>query len=176
MEAPMIRLIPRPDASERHSILIDAPRERVWEALVSLDGRDIPLARALFAARSLVSLLVHGRSSMRGTFTPLVVEPGRELVLGLIGQWWRLGGSQDVPVESLAQFEAFDRPGFAKGTFAFYLEDEGGRTRLTTETLVVATSPDALRAFRPYWLIIRPGSGLIRRLILGAVRSRAVRP
>ncbi|GAA4531789.1 hypothetical protein [Nonomuraea harbinensis] len=170
------RLIPRPDMSERHAILIDASRERVWEALTGMSADDVPLAKPLFAARSLVSRLVHGRTPQPGPgFTPLVVDPGREVVLGLIGQWWRLGRSEDVPVGSLETFEAFDRPGFAKGTFAFSLAEEGGRVRLTTETRVVATSPDALRAFRPYWIVIRPGSGLIRRLILSAVRSRALR-
>ncbi|MFG1943395.1 hypothetical protein [Nonomuraea sp. NPDC048826] len=169
------RLIPRPDVSERHAILIDASRERVWDALVGLSADDVPLAKPLVAARALVSRLVHGRTPQGGTpFTPLVVDPGRELVLGLIGQWWRLGRSEDVPVGSLAEFEAFDRPGFAKGAFAFFLEEEGGRIRLTTETRVAATSPDALRAFRPYWMVIRPGSGLIRRFILSAVRSRAL--
>lgn len=195
------RLIPRPDMSERHTILIDASRERVWDTLTGLTGADIPLAKPLFAARALASRLIHGRtpqshpdhtpqphpghtpqphpggtSRSHSGFTPLVVDPGRELVLGLIGQWWRLGKSQDVPVDSLATFETFDRPGFAKGTFAFSLEEEHGRIRLTTETRVATTSPDALRAFRPYWIVIRPGSGLIRHLILRTVRSRAQHP
>src|SRR5690606_32665228 len=117
-----------------------------------------------------------GTSQSHPGFTPLVVDPGREVVLGVIGQWWRLGKSQDVPVDSLATFETFDRPGFAKGTFAFSLEEERGRIRLTTETRVATTSPDALRAFRPYWIVIRPGSGLIRHLILRTVRSRAQHP
>lgn len=195
------RLIPRPDMSERHTILIDASRERVWDTLTGLTGADIPLAKPLFAARALASRLIHGRtpqshpdhtpqphpghtpqphpggtSRSHSGFTPLVVDPGRELVLGLIGQWWRLGKSQDVPVDSLTTFETFDRPGFAKGTFAFSLEEERGRIRLTTETRVATTSPDALRAFRPYWIVIRPGSGLIRHLILRTVRSRAQHP
>jgi hypothetical protein len=32
------------------------------------------------------------------------------------------------------------------------------------------------RRFRAYWLFVRPGSGLIRRFMLRAVRARAERP
>jgi hypothetical protein len=45
----------------------------------------------------------------------------------------------------------------------------GGETRIFT--------PDAVarRRFRRYWLMIRPGSGLIRRLMLRSIRAEAER-
>jgi len=45
--------------------------------------------------------------------------------------------------------------------------------RLQTETRVLLTSPDARRAFRAYWLVIRPFSGLTRRSWLRAAKLRA---
>ncbi|AQZ69959.1 unnamed protein product [[Actinomadura] parvosata subsp. kistnae] len=95
---------------------------------------------------------------------------------GVIGQWWRLGRAENVSsVTDLDGFLAFDRPGFAKATFSFLLDDAGdGRIRLITETRVQATSPDARRAFLRYWLLIRLGSGLVRRAMLSAVRARAL--
>jgi hypothetical protein len=50
-----------------------------------------------------------------------------------------------------------------------------GRCRLATETRVHATTPGARRAFAPYWRVIYPGSALIRRMWLRAIRRRAER-
>ena len=47
-----------------------------------------------------------------------------------------------------------------------------GRT-LTTETTVFAADAASRRRFRPYWLVIRPFSGLVRRLWLRAIKRRA---
>ncbi|MEV4899453.1 hypothetical protein AB0K48_60070, partial [Nonomuraea sp. NPDC055795] len=138
--------IPVPDASERHAIVIAAPRERVWEAIRRPDPSDIRLVKPLFALRNLISRLLNGHEQRdMPTFTPLAEEPGREVVLGTVGQWWRLGRSKGVDAVGTAeQFTAFDRPGYAKGTFSFVLEEAGpGRIRLVTETRVAATSPDA---------------------------------
>lgn len=168
--------IPRPDTAERHSIVINASRDRVWQALTHLDPQDIRLAKPLFAVRRLFSRSPGDRQKRDApTFTPLAVDPMREIVLGTIGQWWRLGRAEHTPaIGDADDFRAFDRPGYAKGTFSFLLDDAGpGRIRLVTETRVLATSPDARRAFRRYWIFIRLGSGLIRRNILSAIRARS---
>ncbi|MFG1690102.1 hypothetical protein ACGFNP_58845 [Nonomuraea sp. NPDC049269] len=168
--------ISHPDAAERHSIVINASRDRVWHALTHLGPQDIRLAKPLFAVRRLFSRSPSGQQKQdRPTFTPLSEDPMREIVLGTIGQWWRLGRAEHTPaIDDADDFRAFDRPGYAKGTFSFLLDDAGpGRIRLVTETRVLATSPDARRAFRRYWIFIRLGSGLIRRIILAAVRARS---
>ena len=50
-----------------------------------------------------------------------------------------------------------------------------GRCLASTETRVHVADPAARRAFRRYWLVVRPFSGLIRILYLRAVRRRAER-
>jgi hypothetical protein len=50
----------------------------------------------------------------------------------------------------------------------------GARSRLTTETRVVGTTPEATKLFGRYWLVIRPWSGAIRRSSLSAIRRRAL--
>lgn len=168
--------IPRPDAVERHSIVINASRDRVWQAITHLDSRDVRVAKPLFAVRRLFSRSSGDRPKRDApTFTPLAVDPMREIVLGTIGQWWRLGRAEHTPaIGDADDFRAFDRPGYAKGTFSFLLDDAGpGRIRVVTETRVLATSPDARRAFRRYWIFIRLGSGVIRRIILSAIRARS---
>jgi len=45
--------------------------------------------------------------------------------------------------------------------------------RVTTETRVYATDPASVRKFARYWRVIYPGSALIRRMWLGAIKRRA---
>ncbi|MEP6858175.1 MAG: hypothetical protein ABI994_07300, partial [Gemmatimonadales bacterium] len=46
---------------------------------------------------------------------------------------------------------------------------------VSTETRVFANSPSARRRFARYWRLIYPGSALIRRMWLRAVKRRATR-
>ena len=108
-------------------------------------------------------------------FALLAERPGAELVIGALGQPWRLAGGELRPVGGLADFQAFDRPGFAKLALGFKLERVDGGTRVVTETRVDTTDPLAHRRFGPYWRVIRLGSGAIRRSWLRAVKRRAER-
>ena len=75
------------------------------------------------------------------------------------------------------QFKALDAPGLAKAAMNFRLEDSGaGGCLLTTETRVYATDASARRRFTPYWRVIYPGSALIRRMWLRAIKRRAEAP
>ena len=93
-------------------------------------------------------------------------------MLGGIAQMWRPGG-QVVPLDGLADFTAFARPGFAKAALSFTFSAEGRATRAATETRVQATDDAARRAFGRYWLVVGPFSGLIRRRWLAAIAARA---
>ncbi|MGV9307007.1 hypothetical protein [Nonomuraea sp. NPDC003727] len=166
------RYMPDPEHAERHSIVIHASRERVWAALHDLKPGDVRAARPLFAARDLLSRLLHGHPQRDlPVFDVLDEVPGSEIVHGVVGQWWRLGAAGTVPV---ADFAAFDRPGYAKAVVGFRLSDLGrGRILLTTETRLITTSPDARRAMARYWAVIRLGSGFVRRVMLAALKRRA---
>jgi hypothetical protein len=69
--------------------------------------------------------------------------------------------------------QAFAEPGWVKVGFDLVLEPTGDGTRLTTETRVTATDPRTRARFGRYWLVIRAGSGLIRRDMLRAIARRA---
>jgi hypothetical protein len=57
------------------------------------------------------------------------------------------------------------------------IEDAGaGHCRVTTETRVQATDKAARSTMSKYWRLIYPGSGLIRRAMLDAIRVRAEAP
>lgn len=143
-------ILPEPEFAERHAVAIGASADRVWAALTSL-------------------------RFTRG-FVPLRERPGREVTVGAAGRWWRPPAKVNEPgLAGPADFASFSQPGYAKATFSFTLHTLGaGRTLLVTETRVVTTSPAAHRAMRRYWRVIRPGSGLIRRYMLLAVRRRAL--
>ena len=176
------RLLPAPDAAERHAIEIAAPPDVVWRELLALDLGTLTLPRVLMTLRALPALLL-GRAP-RGARGPLRIgdlepvgfgriaeEPGREIVLGVAGSFWRPTGNL-LPFDR-ASFDAPVPSGLARALWSFELEPlAGGGTRLVTETRVCCGDARSRRRFRLYWMLVRPGSGLIRRRLLAAVRRR----
>ena len=169
---------------EVHELTVAASPEEVMRAIRELKGRDIALARPLFALRSLPAWLLRLpiRSShpdqpvvdviLKGGFT-LLDEGPLEMIVGVIGRFWQLSAST-IPFAGPADFAAFDRDGYAKGIMNFTVEPLGpGKTRLRTETRVLPLGPEAARKFRLYWLFVRPGSGLIRWIWLAAIKRLA---
>jgi hypothetical protein len=74
-------------------------------------------------------------------------------------------------LRSAEAWRAFDEPGYVKAVMNF-LATEG---TLETETRIKATDPASRARFAPYWRLIRPGSGAIRRAWLRAAKRRAER-
>lgn len=148
--------------------------ERALAAVETVTLGELPLTRVLFAVRLLARRfesgwagLEPGRSlyelMLEEGFVPLAGETGREVVFGVVGRFWSLRGGSSHRLESADDFLAFTTAGYAKATLSFRAEREGAGARLRTETRVVTTDPASRRAFTRYWLLIRPGSGLIRR-------------
>ena len=76
----------------------------------------------------------------------------------------------------MEQFSALETSGIAKPVMNFTTEAEGTGTRLTTRTRVWCSDDATRRSFSPYWLLIRPASGLIRRRLLKRAHGAALRP
>lgn len=141
---------------------------------------EMPLVRLLFALRSGPALLMRGRGLPRVKdrslaeqmvefgFVPLA-ESDDEMVLGFVGQPWKVYGGSMPRLRSPDEWRAFDEPGYVKAVMNFRAADG----RLETETRIKATDADSRRRFARYWRLIRPGSGLIRRSWLRAARRRA---
>ena len=144
----------------------------------------MPLVRTLFALRSMPARVRRGRGlpaeprrslaeQMVGFgFVPLA-EDGHEVVLGFVGQPWRLTGGSMPRLASARAWLDFDEPGYVKAAMSFRAVADGSSTKLETETRIHATDPTSRRRFGRYWLVIRPGSGLIRRSWLRAAKRRA---
>jgi hypothetical protein len=73
-------------------------------------------------------------------------------------------------------FKTALEPGYALAAMNFLVAPDGPNGSLvSTETRVFANSTVAQRKFARYWRIIYPGSALIRRMWLRAVKRRATR-
>lgn len=171
--------MPAYDVAADYKILIAAPRQRVWDKLLNADFTCLPVARRLMWLRSFGrppetpdhprTLATLGERGAGG-FLELVRVPQQEIVLGVIGRFWR----PDAPVLrgwKPEEFSSISPPGQAKAAWNFYLEDSGDATLLSTETRVQCTGRAARIKFRLYWTLIGFFSGLIRREILRLVKE-----
>jgi hypothetical protein len=177
--------LPDYDFHERHARYVAAPPERVDEAVRAVTIAEMPLARILFALRRAPATLLRRTRRPRPMNTPLLGhaltlgfgvlgdERGEEVVVGMIGRPWKLVAGEMRRFDRPEEFVAFGEPGFVKAAMNFRFAPEGAGTQLTTETRVLATDAASRRRFRRYWLVIRPGSGLTRRVWLRAAARRA---
>ena len=182
-DPPMTRLdelLPRFDISERHWTVVESDPVTAFDAArgVNLD-RSLP-AKVLFGARSVPHLLT-GKGMLRRNldlrafeeygFNVLAEERPRELVLGIVGRFWKpTGGVERIPPED---FVGFDRPGFAKGAMNLLVEPAGSSVVVSTETRVLCLGEGARRSFGRYWRLISPFSGYLRGVLLGEIKRAA---
>lgn len=167
------QVMPVCDRSEVHRRKTTAPPAALWDAIHDLRGNELTAMRALMTIRTLGRRVDRDdRTVLEGFeqmgFRQVAEDPGRELVVAGIGQFWKPSGGLRK-VTGKEQFLAFDEPGYAKVAFNLRISDG----ELSTETRIAGTDPHARRRFGLYWLLIRPGSGLIRREWLRALDRRA---
>lgn len=156
--------------TESHRRLIKSDQATVWRALSQLRLDQLTITRPLMALRHLGG---HSLPPDRPLFTDgpvqmLVLDAPNYALGGAIIQPWRRGSVRRA-VSSLAEFAEFDQPGWAKCLTDFDLAPVRDGTLLTTCTRVYCTDSDSRRRFGWYWLLIRGGSGLIRRDMLATV-------
>ena len=174
-------LAPDPDATEKHSIEIHAPRAAVYRALWSADFGASWVLRGLLFLRTLPQLLLdptrlktRKKKLTLGTiieagFGRLAEEPGHHVVLGVAGRFWR-------PFGNLLPFreDNFKGPvpsGIARAVWNFSVREvSAGLSVLATETRVTCGDAASRLKFRMYWLVVGPFSAVIRRIMLKAVR------
>lgn len=162
----------------RHSRVIDAPADRVAEALETLDmeRETSPLVRFLFRARGLRPPEgATPREAAEATgFSLLAERPGREMVFGIAGKFWALHELANLKrVPDAEAYKRFDVAGQAKGAMTFVIEPlADGRTLLRTETRVTCSDLRARLLFGAYWALIKIPSEFIRRDMLHAVARR----
>lgn len=171
---------PNPDAVETHRIHINASPDAVYRALWTADLGSSLAIKFLLALRSAPAFVLNPRKPLPrdrtitlptlidAGFGVLAEQPGKEIVLGVSGRFWR-------PTGNLSPFNRpdFDAPvprGLARAVWNFHVEGVDTQTTLSTETRIICGDRRSRRKFLAYWFFVRPFSGLIRRIMLRAVR------
>jgi hypothetical protein len=151
---------------EEHTIDVDATPERVYDAIRQVTPREILLFRTLTAIRRL------GRSAPEG----ILNAPKNEPILDVATRTsFRL--LDNAPPREIVVGVMIVPPRRVVGAMNFLVTPAGDhRCRLTTETRVYAADAQAGRLFAGYWRAIHPGSDIIRRMWLRAIKRRAERP
>lgn len=177
--------MPRWQVDERHTLEVAAAPDKAFAAIRAVRADEILLFRTLIAIR---------RCGQRGgpenilnapeekplldvatqtTFVLLEEEAPRELVVGTV-----IAAPRGALAAGLTP-ELFRKalpPGVVLATMNFAVQSlPAGGSTVTTETRIHANSPAALRQFGIYWRLIHPGSDIIRRTWLRAIKQRAER-
>lgn len=178
----MERFLPEWQFEERHERWLPGiTTERAFAAVVpALQAKDPLIEKAIalreWPGRCLQRMGAGGASLPTrpfgfGSFTPLGTVPGRETAYGLVGQFWRL----DYGLTPVADTQSFERvQGEPKLVIDICVEPETGGCRLVTRTRVHCPTEALRRRFVPYWYLIRPVSGLIRRRLLAQIHKTSL--
>ncbi len=184
VETRLDEFMPAWQFGEHHSIDVAAPPERAFEAMRAVTADDILLFRTLTwirrGGRSLPeSILNAGKDkplidvAIGSGFVTLAEDAPRELVIGTVVK--RPAGSKVALTQDV--FGKPLPPGYAIAAMNFLVAPNASRgSTVSTETRVFANSDDARRGFARYWRVIYPGSALIRRMWLRAIKRRATAP
>ena len=107
-------------------------------------------------------------------FILLAEEESRELVVGGVGQFWKLWGGSFPIIANTQEFLSFNTPNYAKAAINFYVHQDHGHdyAKVRTETRFYVTDQITLKKFARYWFLIHTFSAYSRRMWLRAIKHR----
>lgn len=159
--------------NEKHSILISASPTKVSALIHDLDASESWIIRMLLALRGIPTNTSKGIDGWKKMgFVVLEHQPDKEIILGLIGQFWKISGKiQQFKAE---EFTSFADPKFVKATWNFEVTPHNAnQVLLETETRVYCPDENVRKKFKRYWFFIQPFSGLIRMQMLKIIKRKA---
>lgn len=177
------QFMPEYDVAERHHVRVAAPTATTLSAAAGTDLQQSTIVRAIFRTRELVLGAEPGAATRpKGLLAQttslgwrvLAQKPGREIVVGAVTQPWL----PNVVFRGLApeEFRAFQEPGYVKILWTLRADPVGeSESIFRTETRVTTTDQTARTKFRWYWARFSPGIFLIRRVMLGLLKTDAER-
>ena len=171
--------------NEIHSVKVKASPEKTLAALRALTPSELsPLVGILLGLRNLPSRLAQRAGPtltktrpfldqlLEGNFI-LLADGVDEVVVGLIGQFWKVIGERKPGVTTPDEFMNFNETDFAKVATNLRVQPADGYTLLSTETRIGAPDAQTRRRFAFYWRLISMGSGWLRIMWLNAIKRRA---
>lgn len=168
--------LPQFQFHEKHRTVIHtAHPEHILPFIANFDVRqDVVIRRLMFLRQLPQKFLRNQQANSIGNFGlhsfTLLKNSASELCYGLRGQFWRSDfGLEKVP--DVSAFQTSVTPGSATLLLRYQVTELApGQHELNTETFVYCPDRSTRLRMAAYWLIIRAGSGWIRRRTLKAVR------
>jgi len=187
-------ILPEYDFTEVHTIRIKASQELAYQAFTQVTLAEISgIVRLLFFLRELpwkiagkeeasLTFDIHKpmlSQMLTGNFILITEQVPEEIVFGLtvsrkIGTFVEgYQGAEKLP-ENPEEFLDFHHPDYLSVVANFLITptETPGFVTVRTESRTKAWSRRAKKDFTPYWHIIHPFSGLIRRLWLSGIKRR----
>jgi hypothetical protein len=133
------KYLPEFHFSEKHSILISTSPEKLDTLLSDFDSSGSWIIRTLLALRGISSETSKGIEGWKKMgFVVLEHQPNKEIILGLVGQFWSVRGNiQKIRPEEFIQFSDSN---YAKATWNFeIIPQNNNQLRLVTETRIQCT-------------------------------------
>jgi hypothetical protein len=170
---------------ERHTIHVDASPEKAFAAIHGVPAGEIFLFQTLTAIRRFgrpgpESIMNAPENqplldvATRTSFIQLTDEAPREVVVGTA-----IAAARSLRRDGRLPAEVFKETlpsGAVLATMNFLVTpDPRGGSEVSTETRVYANTTSMTRQFAVYWRLIHPGSDIIRRMWLRAIKRRAER-
>ncbi len=164
--------LPHPDFREYHQIRVQGDPEIIYQRILAFDFQESKIIRFLFWLRGLgrVKPKAEVPSDQAIGFVRLADNPPEEVVMGMAGEFWRF--TPETISLSGEDFRNFAVEGKVKVAMNTLLRPNAGENDycLSTETRVAVYGRYAKFRFRLYWCLIRPFSGLIRRITLNKIK------
>ena len=166
------QFLPEPRHREIHRIFVRAQPEAAWAAARHFDAGEIPWIRLLFDLRTLPARLtghavevsdhrigVDQIAEADTGFHILAEIPGREVVIGSVGQFWHL----EIPFADVTpvEFRDYDTPGWGKLAWCISVEPYADGSTIAFELRTTATDDASWDKLQRYFRVI----GLFSRQI-----------
>lgn len=174
--------LPEYHFAEKHSIKVAASNELILNAITDLCPKDISrLFSILFSIRTLPSRML-GKNEF--SFLPnlplleqmkkigfrILATSNNEIVFGLI---FKNGEIEKELLNGTDTFSNLQGAAMEKIATNFFIEEKESKTIVRTETRIYTSDKKTKRKFALYWSIVHPGSALIRRIWLKAIKKKA---
>lgn len=171
------KYLPGPRHMEINRIFVKAKPAVAWETARHFDASNIHWIRLLFNIRTFPERLAGKKTGLEDTrigvdqiaengkgFMVLHEVPGKEVVIGAVGQFWHL----HMPFASLQpwEFREFTQPGWGKLAWAIVVEPYLDGSTISLELRMTATDEHSWKKLRNYYRLIGLGSRPIRHSLM----------
>src|SRR5688572_26186993 len=112
---------------ERHSRMMTAAPEAIWDAILNVSAREVRLLLPFMALRTLRFRSSRAdrpviETARASGFLLLAENPPHEIVLGTVGRFWQFHGGRNVELRTPEDFLRFAQPGYARAVLNFEVQ------------------------------------------------------